>query len=650
MKEDYWLHREAKQVVDYLEEVHAKWAIWNNSPFRQAWLRNYIAYYSPVIAPGGWDTSLIFEGVQGELVRFYTPKARTYIRQLAGIVTKQRIAVQALCQTDGRQVVEDVKLANALSDQIITNQRLDIKGKSLVEGALVTGSWFTKTVWRTDLGQPYTRDANGTIIFTGGVEISLSSPFNTFYDSSYAHWEQLPWVEVRTAKNRWDLIAQHPDLAKDIMALPSARENKGPHTWFDSTLTDEDRIFVYELYCRPSPSLPRGRMIIYGDSRTVFYDDDNQYNGIPIEPMTPDIVLDTSLGYPQFTNILAAQEMYDNSLSAIATNQSQFAVQSVTTPRGSGINVQEINGMRFVSYTPQNVPGGGKPEALQLTQSSPETFKFADMLDEKIMQQMSGINGALRGIPPAGVTSGVAIATLSANALEFTEDVGLPYRVCLEKTIYHAINAYKLFAKLPQNLEVKGVNNKVSSQQFKGEQLQNVSGIKILTANPLMQTISGRLEIAEKIMAMPKDLWPKYVAILEGRPLTDIYKNDLSQEDLIQSEDEDLMAGTPVMALATDDHAVHIQSHAGLLNDSAVRTNGTAIEGILAHIEEHKMLAQTTDPYLMAMVRTGKTPDMGMMPPPGVPAPGGGPGGPPALAEQEIEPAQPAPDALDRGV
>lgn len=645
--EPYWLHREGKKVVEHLQSYHDDAASWSSTPFRRAWVRNYLAYYSPVLNLSSTDTALMFEGLRGELTRMYTPKARTYIRDLVGIVTKQRIAVQAMCQADGKDVVEDVKLANALCDQIIQNERLDIKSKSLVEGALVLGTWFTKTVWRTDLGQPYTVGLDGSVIFTGGVDISLSSPFNTFFDTSYTHWDNLPWVEVRTTKNRWDLIAQHPELEKEIKALAGAHEDKGPHVWFDNNSKDEDKVFVYEFFARPSPALPKGRMLIYSDDDTVYFDGDNEYGTLPVEPMTPESVLDTGLGYPKFSNLIPSQEMFDNSLSAIATNQSQFAVQNVAVPRGGGIDVQELNGLRFISFTPQNVPGGGLPTPLQLTQSSPETFKFADVLDN-YMQQMIGVGGALKGNLPAGVTSGAAIATLSANALEFTEDVGLPYRTCIEKTLHHAINAYKVFAKIPQDLQIKGNNSKVSSMQFEGQQLRTVNGIKIITSNPLMQTVSGRLEISDKLMQMPKDLWPKYVSVLEGRPLSDVYKNELSQEDLIQAENEDMMGGQPVLVLATDDHAAHVREHSSPLNDPAVRRNSQVLELFLNHIEEHKMLAQNTDPLLLAMVRTGKMPEMPPPPPEGPPPEAGDAMGlPPGMPPPDA--AQPADDMLDRG-
>ncbi len=645
----YWLHEEGKDVANYLLGYHEKWNLWDNSPFKQAWLRNFLAYYSPVINTTSWDTSLVFEGVQGELTRMYTPKARTLIRQLVTLITKQRLAFQAMAQVSGTTVIDEVKLANSLCDQIIQNQRLDLKADQLVEGALVCGNWFMKTVWRTDLGDPYTRDEHGTIIYSGGVDISTLSVFDVFYDITYPHWDQIPWVECRTMKNRWDLIAQHPEMEEDILALASVSEARGPNSWFERTLIDEDSVFVYEFFARPCPALPKGRMVMYADEKTIFFDGENEYNCLPVEPMTPESVMCSGLGYPVFSNIIAAQEMYDNSLSAVATNQSQFAVQSVSIPRGANINVQELNGMRFVSFTPQNVPGGGKPEAMQLTQSSPETFKFIEVLSD-IMGEISGINGALRGTPPPGVTSGTAIATLSANSIEFTQGISKSFQNCLEKTMMHAINCYKEFAKLPQMIEMKGQNSQVSYQEFEGKHVQNISGIKIISANPLMQTISGRVEIAEKIMAMPKELWPKYVAILEGRPLSDLYKSALSSEDLVEMEDEQLMKGVDVPALATDDHAAHIQSHAGLMNDPNIRMKSQTLNTILNHIEQHKQLAQNTDPFLLAVIQTGKIP---AAPPPSAPMGGGGPppsmpGGHPADATNNI--AKPTADPLGRQV
>ena len=645
-RHDFWLYRDGKDVADKLIEFHTNWYSWHGSPFKQMWLRNYLAYYSPVIHPSAWDTSLIFEGIQGELLRFYTPKARTLIRQLVAVVTKQRMAFKASARTTGAEVLNEVKLANALSDQIIQQERLDIKGDQLCEGSLVTGVWFTKTTWRTDFGEPYTRDDKGKPITNGGVEVCLLSPFHVFYNLMLP-WDQLPWAECRVKRNKWDLIADHPDLEEEIKALPSVAEEKGPYTWVDSQLDDEDLVYVYEFYHKPSPALPKGRMMVYADSNTIFYDGVNPYECIPIEPNIPEAVLDTGLGYSKLTDLAGCQEMFDNSLSAVATNQSQFAVQNVAVPRGSNVNVNQLNGMNFISFTPQNVPGGGKPEALQLTKTAPETFKFTDKL-EQLMQDMSYLNGAMTGNLPAGVSSGTAIATLSANSIEFITSISKSYNLCWEKTMMHVMNAYQRFAKIPQKVKLTQKGGQTTYKDFRGEDVSNVSEMKLETVNPLMKTFAGRLEIGEKLLTMPPEIWPEYTSILEGRPLSEVYRGAITESDLICQENEALEQGTTVPVLAVDDHPRHIKEHAECLADVGNRTNGEAVQTILDHIMEHYSQLKQGDPTLLGIIKTGRIPEGGL--PPSAPPPQQPPqGGPVGLAPPGPEGGAPPPDKPQSG-
>jgi hypothetical protein len=649
---EYWLYREPEEIADKLNEFHKNWYSWHGSPFKQMWLRNYLSYYSPVIHPGAWDTSMMFEGVQGELMRFYTPKARTLIRQLTAVVTKQRMAFKASARTTGAEVLNEVKLGNALADQIVSTQRLDLKADQLCEGSLVTGLWFTKATWRTDIGEPRVTDGDGRVIRTGACEISLVSPFNVFFDLMQP-WDQINWAEVRVKRNRWDLIADHKELEEELLSLPSVAEQKGPYSWVDSQLDEEDQVYVYEFYHKPTASLPKGLMMIYADPETIFYHGNNPYGEIPIEPNIPEQVLDTGLGYAKLTDLAGCQEMFDNNLSSIATNQSQFAVQGVTVPRGSNINVQEINGMRFLNYTPQDVQGGGKPEPMQLTKTAPEVFKFTDKL-EGLMQDMSYLNGAMTGNLPAGVSSGTAIATLSANSIEFITSISKSNNLCWEKTMMHAVNAYQKFAKVEQSLELTGKGGQVTKQEFKGEDIINVSKMTLETVNPLMKTFAGRLEIGEKLLTMPKEIWPEYSAVLEGRPLSEIYKGELSEFDLIVQENEALERGEKVPVLAVDDHPEHIKKHADCLKDIGVRMNGKALQTILDHMMEHYETAQMSDPGLMAMIQTGKMPEGGLQPPPqprGGPPPGGGgpPPGPGGRPGGGPPPPSPGPDRPGAG-
>ena len=160
------------------------------SPVRQAWVRNFLAYNSAMITPSDWNTSSVFEGEQGELLKFFTPKARSLVRQLMGLVTKQRLSFQAQAQSSGQDIMEDVKLANALLDQIVDHENLGLKCEDLVEQSIVLGASFLKTSWRTDHGEPY--DVyNGKVIYTGSVDISVVRVMDIFYDVNCKNWRRL---------------------------------------------------------------------------------------------------------------------------------------------------------------------------------------------------------------------------------------------------------------------------------------------------------------------------------------------------------------------------------------------------------------------------------------------------------------------------
>lgn len=182
--------------------------------------------------------------------------------------------------------------------------------------------------------------------------------------------------------------------------------------------------------------------------------------------------------------------------------------------------------------------------------------------------------------------------------------------------MYHCINAYARFATIEHGITTQGKGGKSTSVKFTGDQLTAIKRMKITLANPLMQTMAGRTDIAEKLAqsGMIKNI-QQYISVLDGAPLDTLYKAELSENDLIAEENESFFNGSQVKALSTDDHSMHIREHGSLLNDPKVRLNDGMVKLILDHMMEHYQLEQNTDPMLKAMVRTGKAPEGGMQPP-----------------------------------
>ena len=659
-KNEYWMTYDAEQLATMLATRHESRQHTKNNPVYDMVVRNTYAYYSTMLEATSWMTALNFAGEQGELVKMSVPQARQLIRQLLTLLTKQRLTFNSIALIREKDVQEQVRIANALARQVTKDSNLNTLRSKLVERCLVQGTSFIKTTWRSDLGKPRVvqeqEDGSENVIYDGDVEISLPSFSDVFYDISIDNWDDLDHAEVRVKRNRWSLMEQHHDLKDEILALPSCREDNYNNDVSD--MDDRDLVYVYEMYHKPTPALPQGRMLFYSNQRTIYYDDINKYGKIPIEQLKPEPIEGIGAGYAMLSNLLPSQEMFDHSMSCQATNQSALGIQNILNPRGSDVSVRQIYGMTYIDYTAQNIPGGGKPEKLDLLNTAPEVGQFAETLLGH-MQQMSNINAAVRGDLPAS-TSGVAIATLTTNALEFLSGYSADIQRVMEATVMGAITCYKVFARTERVVRITGKNFKTTYKEFMGTDLDPIQTVEMQEVNPLMQTIAGRLDIAEKALekGLVKDL-QAYVSILDGQPLDTLTDGQQAENDLIDSENDRMLEGEPVVVMAVDNHPLHIMRHyQALLTDPETRLNGESTKAAQDHLQEHFTLSTQTDPRFMAMAATGimppPMPEAPMPPPPMMsgdskPTPKEEqPGGPAELSMPEAEPAQPADDLLGR--
>ena len=644
----WWAELDPSEIARSLITSHDAWNRYGTNPISQAWYRNTVAYYSAILEPNDWQSALGYQGEQGELIKCILPQARSLVRQIVTLVTKSRLYFKGIADSSGSDITEDMRIANAKLDEIVEDQHLDNVAELLAEHACVLGMGIAHITWRTDKGTPYMAipDEGGIMgrsEWDGDIQINNLTVFDVNFDARITDKKNLNWIEVRTLKNRYDLIAEFPEMQDAILNIPPASSDDTRSTEQGGP-SDDDLIHVYEAYHKPTPAMPEGRMVMYASDTVIFHDGPNDYGCLPVVFIIPEMVHQTGYGYPMLSNLLPAQEMFDHCVSAISTNQGALAVQSILCPRGADIAATEIGGLNYIYFTPQNAEGGGKPEPMQLTQSAPETFKFAEFLD-KYMTGISGLNSTIRGQPPAGLTSGTAIATMSANALEFINSLAKSLDLGLEDIMDKAMRFYGTFAVIPRKIAIKGRSGTSSMKEYTGENLRVFSKIKIQRQNPIMNTLAGRIDTAEKLLQSGLVTTPEmYFSVLEGAPKEVLYEKELSQNDLIESENEALLEGRPAPVLAIDNHPKHIQGHSKLLNNPAVRADAEYAEAVMNHILEHLQLAQNTDPMLMAMAATGQMPQM---PQPQIAAM---PGADKPMAQPEGQPpkniAKPTPDQI----
>lgn len=642
----YWASEvDPVEVIKRAEGYISDWqinALSGNSAISALWLRNTISYYSAILNSDNWQTALSFKGAQGELVKMTIPRARKLIRQVLSLSTQQRLDFQAVSMSQDLESLNAARISQALASQIVEAQNLQSKGESAFEKSLFLGNGAVMTTWRTDKGLPFATGENDQLVYSGDVEFRDLNIYDMVFDTTKQQWSDQDWVIVRTLHNRWDLIAQFPDMEDRILKLPPVKDGTTNYWWFSLTsVPQEDDIYVYEFYHKATPAIPTGRMTMFGDQYTVFHDGENLYDCLPVDMIVPEPIHGTAFGYPLLSDILPAQEMLDHCYSAIATNQSATAVQMFTAARNADIAASDIQGMSFLLYDPQQVPGGGKPEGLNLNATSADTYKFADMVEAQMMKLVS-LNNALIGEPNPGVTAGNAIATLTSNALRFMDAYTKQYTMMLEGVMTKAIMCYQKFATEDRIVNYVGKNNKQKAYKFKGADISTIKRMKLKASNPMLQTTGGRMDIAEKLLSNGLIKQPqKYLSLIDGAPLDSIYEDERSENDLVQEERDMMLEGKTPTILLTQDHAAHIRCHAADLNDQLLLQNHDAVGLYLKHIEEHLQLSKTADPYLTAILRTGQAPQMPPPPPPSAQGPGQAEANPDS-AMSVASPAEPA--------
>lgn len=655
-----------KESVDFVKDMMGNIAGWNqsvgmyNNNLAEVWARNIRYYYSNIFYGSGADSSLEFAGKQGELIKMLVPQARTLNQQLLSLVTKQKLAFTPQSRTTDQTTLSDTKVAKGLCDETVDKQRLDALSNKAAELCTLTGSAYYGLCWDPLKGKPMGVDQQNRLLYEGDLDIDVYSVYDVQFNFFIENFGKVDITVLRKVRNRWDLIAKYPDLASKLEKIPAISKAQSYDLFWYNNMSD-DYIFEYHAMHKSTCALPEGRYAVFCDENTIMFDDHNPYekeNGeryIPMVQMRPETIAGTAFGYPIFSNILPLQEMSDFAFSAAASNNAAFGVQSILNPIGNDIGVSNIGGLNFINYRPLADGSNGKPEALNLTKSSPELYKFLELC-RSYQMEIYNISGALRGQPPAGVTSGTAIATLSTNAIEFIQGFSKAHIQALEQVMDMSLWIYKVFAKQPRLLEIVGDTNESTVTEFVGSQLSNISRVKLRVSNPLLATAAGSLEVATQLLNQGLIKDPEhYFQILEGAPPEVMYEEKYDQTALINKENDIMRKGQNPPVLITDRHAIHVRSHLSLLDDPMVRGNPQLMQSIMAHNAEHitQAMKLQANPILMSIIETGQIPVVPQLGPAGTGMPGGpqmpvshpatGGGQGPGQRGQPAQPAKPGP-------
>ena len=635
---EYFASKPADEAVAVLSKRSDDWfnTLENNSyldKVKRCWMAYHGAYFDDIT--GGH--SITFGGEQGELVNLPVNHFRNIAQHILVMVTANRPSFQARStNTDYKSLVQ-TNLANSLLDYYMREKRLEKNLRLAVEYAIVMGSGFIKMEWNATTGEIYDfNEETQTPIYEGDVVFTNLSPYDVVFDSTKETTE-MDWVITRSWKNKFDIAAKYPEFEDEIKGLQT-KSDMFKFKLIGSSYDETVDIPVYEFYHKRTESMPDGRYLLYLDDDIVLSDSPMPYRNLPVYRISPSDVLGTPYGYTSMFDLLPLQDAVNSLYSTALTNQNAFGVQSIYVPRGADISLSTLQGgLNIIEGNAK----AGKPEAINLTETPAEIFKFMGQLIGD-METLSGVSSVSRGQPEPSLKSGNALALIQNQSLEFVSGLQGQYIQLTEDIGTGLINLLKDFASVPRVAAIVGKNNKTEMKKFKSDDLGSINRVIVDVGNALAMTTAGRVQIAEQLLQMmPERMTPQsYLSIMNTGEL-DMMTNGMNDElNLVQLENERLVDGTTdVIAIATDDHTLHINEHKSVLADPDMRLDAELVGRAMQHMEEHLKLLRETDPDLLVLMKQQPLGPAGGTPA-GPPGPGeqpnaGGAGGPQATPDEQ---------------
>lgn len=552
---------------------------------------------------------LRYGGDRGQYKLIESNIFRSILTGLVSVICNQRPTFQPeAINNDHRSKSQDI-VFDSVSNYYLKVKKLEDYYKLGTTYGLLFGETWLYQPWDANLGD-VVDVVSGPMgqqpVKEGDVVFKIIYPMDMIRDYTRLDMQN-DWYIIREYLNKWDLIAQRPDLKDDLMGLtiPTDLQRYRFGHIIDSQNSYFDLIPVYTFIHKKTPACPQGRVVQFIDSDTFILDTPLPYDDIPLYPMCPDIQPMQNFGSTMMTALIKLQYAYNKALSVILTNQMAFAVQNIVVDDATNIKPEQvIEGLNMIRTNLQK----GVPQALQLCKTPEEVFQFMNLLETQ-MEKLSGLPSILRGTPPTGVESGTAMAFLQAQALVFNSPIQQAYISFLERSATGLFNVLKSFANTKRMITIAGTSKAQYAQEFSGKDLANISRVIVQAGNPATQTEAGRIQMAQDLMAKGLVSVKEYFEVIATGQLDPMIEGPEAQNMFITEENEILRQGGVCVAHPLDDHQLHIQQHHSILFDSQLRMqpNNPIITNVSNHIMNHAQFiipgcTGLADPRLLAVL------------------------------------------------
>jgi len=239
------------------------------------------------------------------------------------------------------------------------------------------------------------------------------------------------------------------------------------------------------------------------------------------------------------------------------------------------------------------------------------------------MQSVSGLNAVARGNAEASVKSGQHAALLHSIAIEAQSAMQLAVDSMDERIANLALRIVGDFAEYPLAISIAGVDERPYLTEVSKDRIAGISRVKVKTANPMMRTQAGRMELAQMLLQIPGVITDpaQIIEVLVSGQIKPLYQAPRAQLLRIRWENEILARGsevvgqptgmmnpdgTPMMeditpecpVLSTDNPKQHIEEHMTVLANPEGLHNSGIRQAVLTHVAWHLRVWRELDPAL----------------------------------------------------
>jgi hypothetical protein len=526
--------------------------------------------------------------------------------------------------TDAKSQIE-TDLGKGVLDYYADEKGLTGKFSEAVEVALVCLEAFFWYPWDEMAGEELVADlVAGKVMNTGDQAFEI---FTALDVARSMGTKKTPWHIIRVKMNKHDLAAQYPQFSATILGSGCNDKYNIINVREENQSIYDDLTDVFILYHAKTTAMPEGRETWVVGSKAI-KDKPLSYKRPPLSRLSAGDVIEQVFGDSPAIELLPIQQILDALFSAVSTNNLNHAVQNVWSP-DPNMKITQLSEGQNLIHSAQ------KPEPIQLTQSSPETYKLIESYMNQ-QQLLSGVNASARGTPEASLKSGNSLALMLAQAIQYVMVLQQNFAQLASEVGSGVINNIQKFASGEMIAVIGGVARKSYIKTFKREDIMNIDRVSVDQGNPISQSVAGRYELMQQMLQYGALKSPdQIIQFLKTGETDSAMENKFNDALTIREENEQLKRGEQPTVLITDNHPQHIIEHKEVFSDPEMRKDPVLMQNTLAHLQEHGALWQDLFALYPEIAAA-----LGMPPPPMMQPPMGEP------MDGQAQTSGPAPDGL----